>query len=1133
MTLVTHVASHPDQLVSRLCEQLASPPDHLFAAEVIAVPTRGIERWLTQRIASDLAERGIGDGICANVDFPSPRRLVREVLLAVPDLATSVTGWEGAAFTGHLVDAIDANLAEPWMHLLARYLKPADDREAEVSPNRLSAARKVARLFSGYARRRPDMIRAWAAGDDVGSDGEQLPDGDQWQPQLWRIVRDQIGVPGLPELMPDALEPIRSGAIDLDLPDRIAVYGLTATDPFDLDVLVALAVRRDIHLHVLHPSPGLWAATQSHLTAEPSPVQRPTRDDDTTQQLAAHPLLKAWARDSRELQVVLAGHGLTGSPVDETDSALATTVLTRLQREIRHNREPEVDADLAATVEAGADRSVQIHVCHGARRQAEVLRDAILHLLVADPSLEPRDIAIMTPDLATFAPLLEAAFPSEEAATPDGLPDLRLRIADRSPAATNPLVRFTANLLAVVDGRLEAGVIRELVARPVVQQRFGFDADAAGAIVDVINESNIAWGIDGDDRQMWGAGPNDERTWSRGIDRALAGVFYSDSAVRLVDTIAPLDGVEGQEGTPVGLLAQIIDRIKAIRRALDVPMPMSQWARAISSSVQLLAAPAWGDDWQRDQLERLLAETFPAPEPASHTTDDPGADSPDAQTVDSVVGLPEARLAIAGWAEDRPSPLQFRTGNVTVCTLAPMRSVPYRVVCLLGMDEERFPRAGRSDGDDLLLGHELVGDHDRSAEDRQLLLDAVMAAEQHLIVTYSGRDELTNADLPPAVPIAELEDTLREMVGLDGRRRLMTTHKLQAFSEDNFTAAAPGVPGPWAFDSMQLDGAVAVQQRTDSSTAASVSWPPCDDDDPVRLTDLITFLQHPAKRFLRARLGLTIPEADETPDDTLPADIAGLERWGVEDRLLSGTMEGHDLDALAARERAGDALPPGDLGTDDIEAARESVTILWSAATDQGYDPRAHVPFRGLVDAGGRGVEGSVLADPGRAHLVTVTPSRLKAKRRLSMFAELVFVSLLAPDHPWTAILIGKRPAYGGHLAITMGPIGDDPADRQARSTDLLAGLVSLYDEGHRAPIPMPCDTAWTWQCAVDAGKGREFGATEKSWETDRFAEANDPIHRMLFPDLGSTDALLDAGLAAYGERLWGPILPLCVEKRL
>src|SRR5690606_36201641 len=317
-----------------------------------------------------------------------------------------------------------------------------------------------------------------------------------WQAELWRTVRQRVGIPSLPELLPAGFDPIRRGEASPDVPERLAVYGLTSTDPLDLEVLVAPGQTRDVNLFVLHPSPALWRTVEDTLT----PVTLPDRADDPTVDMAHHPLLEAWGRDSREFQTVLAAAGRTGPPIEI--AATPVTPLGRLHADIHANRPPRFDRDLAEGVRSGRDRSVQVHVCHGARRQAEVMRDAILHILAASPDLEPRDVVIMTPDLATFAPLLEAAFP---ASTPDdsstarpeesSLPDLRLRIADRSPAATNPLVGFTAWLLEAAGSRLEAAVVRELVDRPVVQERFHFDGDTAGAITSLIDDANIAWGL--------------------------------------------------------------------------------------------------------------------------------------------------------------------------------------------------------------------------------------------------------------------------------------------------------------------------------------------------------------------------------------------------------------------------------------------------------------------------------------------------------------------------------------------------------------------------------------------------------------------------------------------------------------
>jgi exodeoxyribonuclease V gamma subunit len=776
-------------------------------------------------------------------------------------------------------------------------------------------------------------------------------------------------------------------------------------------------------------------------------------------------------------------------------------------------------------VVAGTDRSVQIHVTHGARRQVEVVRDAILHVLAADPTLEPRDIVIMTPDLATFAPLLEAAFPAN-GVDENGLPDLRLRIADRSPAAVNPLVRFAATVLDLAASRLEAGRLRELVTKPVVQQRFGFDLDTAGEIIGVIDDARVSWGMDAADRAAWRAGTNDERTWRRGLDRALAGVFYEDDPVHVVAGTAPLDGVEGQDATPVGLLAAIVDRVVAIRDMLATPLPASQWGRAISDSVRLLAKPGWDDEWQLGQLERLLAETFP----------DPAEGAPD-----PVLSLAEARRAVAGWTEARPSPLHFRTGDVTVCTLVPMRSVPYRVVCLLGMDDDRFPRSSRIDGDDLLLGDEIVGDFDRASQDRQLLLDAVMAAGEHLIVTYSGRDELTNGDLPPAVPIAELRDALEAMVGEDGLEAIETIHPLQSFSEANFTPGELDVPGSFGFDPAALAGAKAVAPagpRAVSGQGAPAGhdppWPEPDPIEAIALEDLIRFLQHPVQRFMAARMGFSVPKAGEIPDDTLPADLDALSQWGLKERLLDGLADGYELEELSAREIAGDGLPPGVLGHDDLAAAVEAAAELWSGAVERGYNREAMRPYRGTVQIGEMTLEGTVLADPERVHIARVTASRVKGKHRLRAFTELVFLSVLEPDVAWESFILGRYAGGRGHVAVTVGPIGDSAQERRQESAAMLTELVALFVEGHAAPLPMPCESTYNWQRYVRGDRGKAWGVARDSWERDRFnPEAEDPAHRLLLGDLGKFKALHGAGFADYAERLWGPIIPLTREKKL
>ncbi len=641
-------------------------------------------------------------------------------------------------------------------------------------------------------------------------------------------------------------------------------------------------------------------------------------------------------------------------------------------------------------------------------------------------------------------------------------------------------------------------------------------------IVNVIDDTAVAWGIDGADREQWGAGTNPDRTWRQALDRALTGVFYSDSPVRVVAGVAPLDGVEGQDATPVGLLAALIDRIAAIRGMLGDPQPMSAWAATIATAVRLLAAPGWDEEWQWVQLKRLLAETFPAPAESGLA---PAASGPD-----PLIGLAEAGRAAASWLDDRPSPLHFRTGDVTVCTLLPMRSVPYRVVCLLGMDDDRFPRSSRGDGDDLLIDHEMVGDHDRGSEDRQLLLDAVMAAGDHLVVTYSGHDQLTNAAYPASVPIAELVDTVAAMVGDEAMASIVTEHPLQSFAARNFMGSQLGLAGPWGFDPMQFAGAFAAQGRHVPASPAPAAWPAVDPQPVIELHDLIAFLQHPTGRFAKARLGFSIPKRGEVPDDTLPADLTSLAAWAVTNRILTGLLAGYDLDAVAARERHSGALPAGELGADDLAASVDAARSLWDAAGDRGYAPERQRPWPGSLKIGDRVVEGSVLADVDRAQIVTVTPSRLRGSRgcgRSSSWRSSPPSSRRSPGRPCSS------------AGLT--------ASATRRSPWVPSGTPRLTGETtHFASSPTwsPCTTRDTvprcpsrvrpryiWQRRVNNNRNRAIADAKDAW-AGRFGEKDDGAHSVLLAHR-DLDALLETEFAEYAARLWEPIIAITSEKTL
>ncbi|MGH9918263.1 MAG: exodeoxyribonuclease V subunit gamma, partial [Nitrososphaerales archaeon] len=305
--LHVHRSERADLLVEALGELLSHPPDDVMVPEVVSVPTRGVERWLTQRLSARLGrETGRCDGVCANVEFPFPGTLISRATAQACGLDPETDPWPPERSVWPLLELVDEHLDEPFLAPMRRHLQaitPRGDRS-----RRFPTVRRVADLYDRYAVNRPDMIEGWAAGSaGWGAGGD---DDEAWQAELWRLLRARMNVPGPTERWATAAARLEAEPELADLPARISLFGLTRLPASHLRILRALAVGRDVHLFLLHPSPALWEKVAE---AEPKPPARLRRAEDPTAGLAANPLLRSWGRDAREMQLVLAAHGVEES----------------------------------------------------------------------------------------------------------------------------------------------------------------------------------------------------------------------------------------------------------------------------------------------------------------------------------------------------------------------------------------------------------------------------------------------------------------------------------------------------------------------------------------------------------------------------------------------------------------------------------------------------------------------------------------------------------------------------------------------------------------------------------------------------------------------------------------------------
>ncbi|MCD2186341.1 exodeoxyribonuclease V subunit gamma [Actinomycetospora soli] len=1078
MALHVHRAERADTLAEALAAVLATPPEDPFAPDVVAVPTRGVERWLAQRLSHHLGAGAGDDGVCANVRFPPPRELVRRAR-GLPDDGP----WRPERLVWPLLETIDACAGEPWLAPLDTYLGVVGDATGTRAGRRFAAARHLARLFDAYAEDRPAMVRDWAAKDDA-----DVPADLRWQSELFRRLRERLGEP-------NPAETPAAGVVGTDLPARVSVFGPTRLSTTELTVLAALGADREVHLWLPHPSPALWDAVRGG-----GPVV--CRREDPTADVAAHPLLRSLARDARELQLRLPAdalevhHPASGRP--------PATLLEQLQDDLRHDRAP-------AGVALPPDESVVVHSCHGPDRQVEVLREAVLGLLADDPTLEPRDVVVMCPDVETFAPLVTAAFGGDEA--PDAHPGHRLqvRVADRALTQVNPVLGVLGTVLDLADARLTASELLDLAESEPVRRRFRFDADDLERLRVLVGRAGVRWGLDRAHRADYKLGRVGENTWEAGLDRLLVGVAMSGDEQVWLDSALPLDEVDSRDADLVGRLAELVDRVAEVlgrmRGGADGGQPLGAWLDALGWALDALTATVPADVWQLTQARAVLAEVR---DTAS------AADPP-------VLTLHDVRAVLSDHLAGRPTRANFRTGTLTVATLLPMRSVPHRVVCLLGLDDQVFPRQRATDGDDVLARDPHVGERDAAAEDRQLFLDAVLAATERLVVVHSGADERTGAPRPPAVPVGELLDTLDATATVGGRparEHVVRRHPLQPFAPRNFRATAGR---PFSFDAGALDGARSlVTGRRTRPVFLEGPLPPRAAPE-VDLTDLVRFVEHPVRAFLRQRLSLVARGEEEEPDEALPVAPDALATWAIGDRLLTDRLAGHDVTACMEAERRRGTLPPGALGVALLRRVGRQAEAIKVAADPLWAEPARDLTVAVALD-GGPTVVGTVSGVRGST-LASVSFSRLAPKHRAAAWVQLLALAAAHPGERWSAATIGKggRDEPTARADIT----GLDPDHARA----VLADLVALRAEGLREPLPLFAKVSERYVADRPRRTTKQaFDSARREWSS-RYGEANEPPHVLVW----GRDRRLDdvAGPAGdvestrFGElavRFWKPL---------
>ncbi|GAB3135137.1 exodeoxyribonuclease V subunit gamma [Tsukamurella serpentis] len=1089
--LTVHRSERAEALLEGLAEVLAVPAGDPFATEVIAVPARGVERWITQGLASHL-------GVAANISFPSPAALIADAVSAATGIAPEDDPWRGESLVWLVLTAIDELAFEPAGAVLARHLGVVRPGGWEQQPGhrprrRYPTAELLAGLLRSYGANRPGMLVDWAAGRDTDGLGGALDEDLAWQAELLRRVRALAGVPGPAERLTDAVAALRADPALSDLPERLSVYGPTRIPADQAMVLSALAAGREVHLWLPHPSPVLWTRDGG-----PEPIAPSAPSPRLAGFAAANPLLASLGRESRELQARVA-------PIADTDvhhppRRPGATVLGRLQAAIAE------DVPLSGSLEV--DGSVEFHACHGAARMVEVLRERLVRLFEDDPSLAPREVLVTCPDIETYAPLIRSAFGAAETDDSDGHPArrLRVRLADRSLRFTNPLLDALVTVLEIADGRATVAEVLDLAATEPVRRRFRFSDSDIERLREWAGPSGARWGLDAGARERFGLSGFPQNTLATALDRIVLGVVADETDGDWLGLGLPLDDVDSTDIDLVGRFGDFLDVLTTAAATGRARRPAGEWAHCLQELLDRIGAVPPSEAWQLTQAGRELAGALRG-----------GADRD--------LTLSEVRSMLGSRLAAKPTRANFRTGELTVCTLVPMRSVPHRVVVLLGLDDEIFPRGTRYSGDDVLGRTPCVGERDPRAEDRQLFLDAVTSASDRLLVFYTGADPVKGTRRPPAVPVAELRDAAKALLADPQARGLEFEHPLQPFDPRNFDPDHFGLGVPFSYDPAAHAGAEA-STRAPKPAPPLLAAPLAAAVEDVDLDALIRFCEHPVRGFLRQRLGFTVPDQDDELAEALTIAPDGLQKWDIGERMLAATLAGVSRERFAAAEVRRGTLPPFALGGAVLDGIAGGVAELARVAGPLMVGPSDTVDVS--VDLGeGRRLAGSVPAVRPDG-IVRASYSRLAPKHRMAAWVALLALGA-AGFEDRTALAIG-RARFRGVLTSKLSV----PADPVAQ----LRVLVDLRDRGLTEPLPLfPSASAVyaerglageTAQRALEIARTEFDGAFGDGKDRSvRYALGERAFDDALGPPHGDETGFSRAGtrLGALAARLWVPLL--------
>lgn len=1079
MSLRLFSSNRLDLLSRELSRELKAVPASPLARETIVIQSRGMERWLSMQIATHL-------GVCANFSFPFPNAFIDEVFRLLGCGRQEHSIFDPRLCMWRIMEMLPPYLDKPEFEELKNYLSGPDRNLKQ-----LQLSGRIAETFDHYTIYRPEMVERWQAGHE-----------EHWQAVLWRGLAEGREREHRAALAKELIGKMESASdIGAVLPHRVSIFGISYLPGFYLHILNSLARLMRVDIYYLNPSREYWGDIASRRDIKRLSAGR--RSGLSPEELyleSGNSLLASMGGIGRDFFDLLVSMDceIISLPSEEREKE---NLLGKIQADILNLREPKSATE--KVVLTPEDQSIQIHSCHSPMREVEVLYDHVLRMFEQDRELLPKDIIVMTPDIESYAPYIQAVFgaPEEESKR------IPFSIADRGMRRESRVIDTFLKLLELPGERITAPQVLDIMESPFVRAAFELGDGDMDLVLKWVNEVQIKWGVDKESTLKWSPVPLHENTWRAGIERLLLGYALPAREERLFGGVLPYDNIEGGETSVLGGLLSFLDLLFETLKSLETPRTPGEWSDYLAAVLAGFFKPGEDSDIELQSLRRVIAEL---------------------RKIQELSGFCKAvDLALIRWhlgknLEQESFGFGFMTGGITFCSMLPMRSIPFKVICLIGMNENAFPRRSRAAEFDLIAAHPERGDRSVRNEDRYLFLEAILSATEKLYVSYTGQSSKDNKAIPPCVPVSELMDYINK-VSLSPKtpegssstvpvELLVTKHHLQPFNPGYFRGE-----GLFSYSREHLATAAAMLEP--KRTPPPFLSKGLDHDEGLReisVADLCRFFKHPVRYLLNKRLGIYLGKETFLLEDVERFDLGALERYELNQKLVQSAISGTDPRELHELQKASGKLPHGTPGDFAFRESAGQVAIF-SQKTVPYIQKELLDPLDVELAVGAFTITGRI--DSVYRHgLVQYRYAVLRAHDYLTAWIRRLLLNAAAkPGYPAESFLIGLDNGWKWK-AERYSPVDN--------SHEILEQLLEIYWEGMTRPLHFFADISMKYASkALLKGIPQEEArkAAESDWEqlvANRDSDRNDEYLQLCF----KSDNPVDSDFQRLAETIFGPL---------